>query len=382
MTFADLAQAIDNDALKDIILDRIRGAGHIPFVEFMEIALYHPSQGYYLACDPARDYQSSPNVHPIFGAVAASGLADLWRSLDRPARFDVLECGAGNGRLAAGILGWLARAEPDFYEAISYAVQDLVFDRPDAAERLERAGVPLDRVSVRRDLPSEPQIEGCILSNELLDALPFHRVQVHRERLLQVNVEAQGRALFDAPVEPSAEVSAHFNALGLAPADGCMAEVNLRAPAWMASAASALRRGYVLTFDYGYEASKLYAPWRKRGTMLTFYRHTSGDDPYLRVGRQDITASVDFTSVIRAAESAGLRTLGFTTQADLLLGLGIGEALAKPDPANMEGHFALRRAVVELTDSSGLGRIRVLLQGKGVAGEAPMAFRAPRRADG
>jgi SAM-dependent MidA family methyltransferase len=124
-----------------------------------------------------------------------------------------------------------------------------------------------------------------------------------------------------------------------------------------------LRRGYLLTLDYGYEAEQLYAPWRKRGTLLTFYRHTSGDDPYARIGRQDITASVDFTSVRRAGESAGLTTLGLVAQAQYLAGLGIGEVLAAgPSGSEMEAYYALRRAVIELTDTSGLGRIRVMIQ--------------------
>ena len=106
--------------------------------------------------------------------------------------------------------------------------------------------------------------------------------------------------------------------------------MNLEAPAWIARAANALTRGYVLTLDYGYEAPDLYASWRKRGTLLTFYRHTSSDDPYTHIGRQDITASVDFTTVRRAGEAAGLRTHGTTTQAELLANLGAGDLLAQP----------------------------------------------------
>jgi len=133
----------------------------------------------------------------------------------------------------------------------------------------------------------------------------------------------------------------------------------------MRHAARALRRGYVLTLDYGYEAPDLYAPWRKRGTLLTFYRHTSGDDPYVRIGRQDITASVDFTSVRRAGEEAGLTTLVTMPQSEFLAGLGIGDALASaPEPDQLESYYALRRAVMELTDPAGLGRITVLVMHK------------------
>ena len=171
--------------------------------------------------------------------------------------------------------------------------------------------------------------------------------------------------LVDVEAAPLPVVEQYFDELGVSPAEGCEAEANLAAPAWTRRAAGALRRGYLLTLDYGYEAEQLYASWRKRGTLLTFYRHTSGDDPYARIGRQDITASVDFTSVLRAGESAGLTTLGLVTQAEYLASLGIGEALAAgPSGSEMEAYYALRRAVIELTDTSGLGRIRVMIQQK------------------
>ena len=133
----------------------------------------------------------------------------------------------------------------------------------------------------------------------------------------------------------------------------------------------------MLTLDYGYEAESLYAPWRKRGTLLSFYRHTSGDDPYVRIGRQDLTASVDFTNVMRAGESEGLTTLGLTTQTDFLAALGIGYALQRPPaPGEIEAFYALRRGVMELIDPSGLGRIRVLVQGRGVPDELPRSLAA------
>ncbi len=156
-------------------------------------------------------------------------------------------------------------------------------------------------------------------------------------------------AFVDVEAEPRPEVTAHFDGLGVAPGDGCEAEVCLIAPAWMAHAAKALRRGYILTLDYGYEAPDLYAAWRKRGTLLTFYRHTSGDDPYARIGRQDITASVDFTSVRRAGEAQASRRSRPRPRTEYLAGLGIGEALASPpDPSQLEAYYALRRPSMEL----------------------------------
>ncbi len=366
MNLSDL-DATYNRELRDIIVGRIEATGPISFSEFYELVMYHPRYGYYFTQDPTQDFQSSPNVHPVFGACIARQLAEFWRRLDRPQRFDAFEAGAGPGKLAADILRYAANAEPDFYECLRYVVQDVTLGGSDAHQRLEAASLPADKVEVAAALPDSAVLEGCILSNELLDALPFRRLRKRDGHLYELLVGIENGAFADVEAEPRPEITAHFDGLGVGPGDGCEAEVCLIAPAWMAHAAKALRRGYVLTLDYGYEAPDLYASWRKRGTLLTFYRHTSGDDPYARIGRQDITASVDFTSVRRAGEAAGLTALATMPQDEYLAGLGIGEALSSPpDPSQLEAFYALRRSAMELIDPAGLGRIKVLIMGKDV----------------
>lgn len=358
------AAAAGNPDLREIIAVRIAEAGgSIGFDEFMSLALYHPRHGYYLTCDPTLDFQTSPQVHAVFGATLARQLAGFWREMGRPPRFDVLEAAAGNGRLATGILLAARLEEPGFAEALRYTLQDVTYvdsGPPQTVQDLLR-----DRVGWRADMPPAGSIEGCILSNELLDALPVQRLRRRDGKLLEVRVGMRDDAFVDVERPASEELEAHFADLGLTPGEGCEAEVCLRAPRWYAEAASALGRGFLLTLDYGYEAAELYAPWRKAGTLLTFYRHTSGADPYARVGYQDITAGVDFTTVRRAGEAAGLSTLLFTSQSEYLTALGIGEALAAGPPGgNLEAFYALRRAVIELTDPASLGRIRVLLQSR------------------
>jgi SAM-dependent MidA family methyltransferase len=140
----------------------------------------------------------------------------------------------------------------------------------------------------------------------------------------------------------------------------------------MTSVTAALRRGYVLTFDYGYEAEQLYAPWRRDGTLLCFYRQSAGSDPYQRIGKQDITSSVDFTTLRLTGEAAGLRTAGFTDQASFLTRLGIQAGLtAAGERAEMEEYFVRRQAMMALIDPARLGRIRVLCQSKDVD-DAPL----------
>jgi SAM-dependent MidA family methyltransferase len=359
--------AAESVPLKDSILAEIDARGSIPFADFMRLALYHPTYGYYFVQDPSRDYQSSPNVHPIFGAMLGRQLAELWRLLGQPQRFDTFEAGAGSGRLAANIIDYLEHDEPALARTIRYVVQDLTYQRNDATD-----AAPDDQLARVTDLPATPEIEGCIISNELLDALPFHRVRRRGGRLLEVQVGYGDGRFIDVEVAAGPAIEAYFRGLGIQPGEGCDAEVCLEASDWMARAARALRRGYILTLDYGYPAASLYAPWRKAGTLLTFYHHMSGEDPYARPGLQDITASVDLTSATLAGESAGLRTLGLTSQTQFLAALGIGEAVAKgPAGGDLEAYYALRRSVIELTDPSGLGRVSVLVQGKGVTNTLP-----------
>jgi SAM-dependent MidA family methyltransferase len=377
MVFSDVQATPENAALKDIILEAVGRAGRLPFSDFMELALYHPVHGYYVTQDPARDYQSSPNVHPIFGAVLASQIAEFWRLLGQPDCFQVFEAGAGRGELAADIVRWLRSHEPDLFDAIDYTIHDRALNMSAADETLARLGLPDDCLRVASGLPPEGSLVGCILTNELLDAFPVRRVIVDAGKLLELYVTAEGEAFREVADRPSPEVAAYFEALDLMPGEGCFAEVNLAAPAWMASASASLRRGYVLTLDYGYPAPELYAPWRRQGTLLTFYRHTSGEDPFVRIGRQDMTASVDFTTLTRAGEAAGLRTLGLTTQARFLSALGIWSALEGPRVERLESFFALRKAVTVLTDPAGLGRVKVLVQGKDVPDILPRGLREP-----
>ena len=363
-------RTLDNQSLKALIASKIHDEGPIGFDEYLRLALYHPVHGYYFACDPTLDYQSSPNVHAVFGAMLARQVADFWQALDRPPRFEIWEAAAGNLGLAADLLRGLQLEAPDLYDAVQYTAQDITLDESRLRQGIARLGLPEDRVRFAAELPQEPAIDGCIISNELLDALPFRRVRKRDGALYELKVGLDGESFIDVETEASIEVRDYFAALGIEPGDGCDAEVGLEARDWMTRAAKALSRGYVLTLDYGYEAPDLYAPWRRRGTLLTFHRHASDEDPYVRVGRQDITASVDFTTVRQAGERAGLRTYGSTTQGEFLGALGIGGLLSQPPAADeLTAYYALRRAVIELTQPTGLGRIRALIQGK----DAPVA---------
>lgn len=347
---------------------RIERDGPMTFRDFMAAALYHPRHGYYRTragvTGRGGDYVTSPEVHPVFGTLVARQLHELWQAMGSPARFDVVEQGAGRGLLARDVVR-AAASDAAFAAALRYTiVEPAPMLRDEQQRTIEDAGIAIDAVTWRDDLPGA--IEGVVLTNELLDAFPVHRVVRRGDELLEVFVAHDGARFVDdlRPLSDPA-IAAYFDALGLLPGDGCFAEVNIAAPAWLRDVAWRLTRGYVLTFDYGYEAPQLYAPWRRDGTLLCFAGQSASSDPYQRIGKQDITASIDFTTLRAAGEAAGLRTIATTDQSSFLVRLGIGEGVAEASGA-MEEYFARRGVVMALIDPGRLGRVTVLLQGKDV----------------
>jgi SAM-dependent MidA family methyltransferase len=376
----EFQSATDNQVLKDRIVSRIRAEGGIAFHDFMEMALYTPELGYYHSpgekMGTRGDYMTSPEVSSIFGTLVGRQLREMWEIMDRPASFLVVEGGAGSGSLARDILWWAERSAPEFRSSLDYTI----VESSEAMMAQQRSKLA-DAASViwSEDLPDD--IEGCILTNELLDAFPVHRVTVRDGTLHEIFVIWHEDGYFDEELRPPVpEVTAYFERLYVLPGEGCTAEVNLESINWMRSAGRALRRGYVMTFDYGYEAADMFAPWRSDGTLLCFYRHNPSSDPYVRIGKQDMTAHVDFTSLIAAGEEAGLATVALVTQSSFVEQMGIDQAMKPPEGADLEAYYTRRRQVTELLDPGGLGRIKLLVQSKNVPDAALTGLGGPSHA--
>lgn len=342
----------------------VRTSGRITFDRFMELALYHPSDGYYSGVEPRigpeGDYYTSTDVSPLFGATLGRQLHEMWTNMDRPGVFTVLEFGAAKGLLAADILGWVGAAHPDFYETIDYAI----VERSASLRAAERA--TLARLPVRwtdETTLSPGHLTGCVLSNEVADALPFHRVRQLEGRLCELWVVRSTDGFAEEPGEPSTPLLRRYlRSFGVTLAEGQTAEINLRAPGWMSSQVEWLRRGYTLTIDYGDTARALYGRRRPGGTLACYHRHSLNHEPFRQIGSQDITAHVNFTALARAAEEAGAAITGYTTQAYFLAAAGLGEALEwSAQRAATPREFERDRAAVEqLIRPDGLGGFRVL----------------------
>ncbi len=349
--------AIGNARLVRAIVDEMDG-GAISFQRFMELALYHPQYGYYRK--PGRvgkqgDFLTSPAIHPMFGWMVAAWCQSIWDSLGRPSPFHIIEPGAGDGTLAASILDWAAGRDDGFREAIRYVA--LEPNAPGADPRIDWC-LP----------PFEPVANGVVLANELFDAFPVRLFDAGSGRgPVEVFVRWDG----DRFVETAGNVTE----IDDAPSEGRF-EVNPGAYPAMRSLCRLVDRGAMLIFDYGYPQSELWAPWRTAGTLLCFYRHTAHENPYIHVGEQDLTTHVNFSELTAAVEDEGMRAFGPISQSAFLQGLG-GQSLVESARAEMAEYFARRRALEQLTDGAGLGRVRVLAATRGLDVTPPGFEEAP-----
>jgi SAM-dependent MidA family methyltransferase len=331
-----------NDDLIAKIRQRIRMDGRITFAAFMEMALYDPEYGYYTCgretVGTSGDFLTSPMMHHSFGQTIARWLEFAWRELGTPGNFDIVEMGAGKGLLRTVILDYLAENASDVRNAARYRIIEKSRSEPPAS----LSAIP------------DASITGCLFSNELVDALPVHLVTVEGGRLQEIFVSARGDRFIEEIDEPSTpDIPEYFDRLEIKLPEEYRTEVNLNALGWMNEVGSKLARGFVITIDYGYTADQYYSPDRRRGTLLCYYRHTWSEDPYARIGRQDITAHVDFTSLMHAGAASGLVATELTTQRDFLIQNGIREQIAGSDG---------RRAIMALIDPRGMGGFRVLVQ--------------------
>ena len=367
----DLEAAESDPELVAAIRDEIEQAGPISFARFMELALYHPVHGYYRSATarPGRggDFLTAPEAHPIFGRAIARHVDDAWRALGRPDGFTIRELGAGSGALAAAILSGLADDGSDLAAIARYRPVEVEPRRIDELrDRLAAAGVA-DRLEPDDGDP----IVGIVIANEVLDALPTHRVVGRGGRLLEILVGWRDGAFVDIESEPSTPaLEQRLATEGIQLADGQLAEICLAVDDWVAGVAAGLERGLVLLIDYGHPAAELYDGARRpAGTLAAYYAQRVHGDPYRAIGRQDLTAHVDITAVERAATAAGLLHLGTTTQGKFLAALGAGELLVdlqSGPEASLQAYLEARSALVRMIDPAAMGGFRVMSFGRGL----------------
>lgn len=361
--------------------EEITREGAIPFRRFMERALYDPAGGYYAsgraAIGKGGDFVTSVSIGPLFGRLVAVAFHGMWEQLGRPEHFTVVEQGGDKGDFAHDVLsaveGGVGVDGEDgerFAEALAYVlVEPLALNETRQRERLARWAAR-GRVRWMAALEALEPWTGVHFSNELLDAMPVHRIVRRDGRWREAYVAlGEGEALVwrDGPFsDPRLEAWLPW----LPEVEGYETEINLEALEWVETVAQRLERGYLLAADYGFSRPDFYLPERTKGTLAAYDRQQRSEAFLERPGEQDLTAHVEFTSLVERAERAGMTLAGFTDQHHWMVDVGrrlFVDATAALTPQEQRE----RRAFISLMHPSLMGRgFRFLALAKG----APLAL--------
>ncbi|MHB8919264.1 MAG: class I SAM-dependent methyltransferase [Desulfocucumaceae bacterium] len=360
------------------IVEEIITRGRVTFARYMDLALYHPTEGYYMrdagVIGAAGDFYTSTDVSPLFGKALASQMEEMWRLSGRPDPWTLLELGAGKGLLARDIMTHTAVEYHDFHRALGYRIIEkspaMVFRQKESLSGVIPPGGGIDWLEDLENLGQE-QVRGCFFSNELLDAFPVHRVFKDRGRFREIYVAYKEGGLREVPGDLSEkEIRDYVKQLPRDLEDGQAIEINLAMRGWLKKAARALEKGFILTIDYGDTARGLHSPGRPGGTIRSYRKHRLAESLYECPGDQDITAHVNFSDLSRWGEEAGLQPAGYTSQTYFLMNLGIMDYLKSPaeegfDPGLMKETLAVKKLIMP----EGMGTVfKVSAQCKGFAG--------------
>jgi SAM-dependent MidA family methyltransferase len=361
----------ESTPLTPILVERIRAHGPITFAEYMEACLYHPEHGYYSKAkqDPRRDYFTSVDVSPLFARLLARQFHELWTQLGRPEPFWLVEAGAGTGALAKQILDFAAESLGDFYAALSYVAVDRSAVRRGAHAQALELHAARGRVRSSADMP-DAITSGCIFSNEMLDAVPVHRVVLENGALRELYVAiGENRLCDEAGPLSSPALGDYFAEQGITLHEEQQAEVGLAAGEWIERAGRKITRGFVLTIDYGREGRELYDERHMRGTLLAYSRHRASEDYFRAPGEQDLTAHVNFTALDLWGRRGGLARTGLTSQTNFFLAIARHTHMAdlNAEGASEQEQTRSRLLFKTLIHPEGMGEtFQVFAQHKGI----------------
>ncbi len=355
----------------------IEQTGPLTFARFMELALYEETSGYYMkgegrsraAVSPigleGGDFFTAPCLSPLLARCLVRQLVEIDEHLGHPAVFHLVEMGPGDGALLRDMLRECEERHPSLLSRLAC----VLVERSPALRHRQRDTLSawtaheggIQWVDDLKHL-ADGSLTGLLFSNELVDAFPVHRIRMEQGGLRELYVTSRNDEFVEIAGEPSTPaLSSFLTDLGVDLPDGFTTEINLDAVQWMAQVARALDRGVVVTIDYGHTSRDYFSRERKNGTLMGYHHHTASTNPYTRVGEQDLTAHVNFSSLARAGERAGLTTMGLTNLTHFLMSLGIDDLLRDQDQES-----AMVQAAAQLLRHHGMGTtFKILIQHKG-----------------
>jgi SAM-dependent MidA family methyltransferase len=346
--------------LSEILKKKIGEEGPQSFRDFMEMALYYPDLGYYNSeknkIGKEGDYYTSPVLSSLFGELVGRQIEEMWILLDKKP-FTIVEYGAGTGALCSDILKYL-KNNPLLYDELKYCM----IEKSEAMQRKQKQILP-SKVSWYSTIKDLGLITGCILSNEVLDNFPVHKVKMKKE-LMEVFVSYDNG--FSEMLKPANQkLRNYLQEQGIVLPENYCTEINLDAIEWIKDVATHLAKGFVLTIDYGFSSAELYSPKRNSGTLICYKGHTVNSSLYSDIGKQDITAHVNFSALSCWGKKYDLQCSGFTTQAHFLRSLGLMNYLRKLELETPKNNRALIFQVHQLLMDMG-NKFKVLIQQKRV----------------
>jgi SAM-dependent MidA family methyltransferase len=349
--------------LSEIIIERIKKEGPLSFRDFMEIALYYPELGYYNSAQNKigadGDFYTSANLTAAFGAMIARQIEEMWLNLEKKP-FKIVEYGAGTGLLCHDILDYLKNNIP-LYEDLTYCI----IEKSASMREIQKKYLH-EKVSWYNTIQDITEINGCILSNELIDNFSVHQVIMENE-LKEVFVDYKEE--FIEILKPAKkELTDYLTALKVQLPEGFRTEINLEAVSWIKEVSQSLQKGYVITIDYGSLSSDLYNSRRSIGTLLCYYKHHKNDNPYQFIGQQDITTHINFSALAHWGSQFGMDCCGIVDQAQFLLALGIKEYQNSTLNKNSNNlALAMQESLINYRLLIDMGmKFKVLIQQKGL----------------
>ncbi len=350
-------------SLSEIIIEKIHKDGPISFRDFMEMSLYYPHLGYYTSPEDkigkSGDYFTSPYFTSLFGQMIGKQLEEMWNLLDKP-QFTVIEYGAGTGSLCYDILNQL-NCNEELYDKLNYCI----IEKSPVMRQNEKM-ILNEKVSWYNTINDIPMVTGCILSNEVADNFSVHQV-VMEDELMEVFIDYDNE--FIELLKPASEaLKDYMKQLNVILPKGFRTEINLEALEWIKEISAAIKKGFVITIDYGYPSSELYSDNKSSGTLICYNKHKINYGPYSNLGEQDITAHVNFTALKYWGLKNGLEFTGFTNQAHFLLALGLVDHLRKMEESGRYNNVSEKEKLFLIqTLLKDMGtKFKVLIQHKGI----------------
>jgi len=347
--------------LTEIIIEKIKKEGPISFRDYMDIALYHNTLGYYNSeqnkIGKKGDYFTSPVLSSLFGEMIGRQIEEMWEILGKKS-FTIIEYGAGTGALCFDILNYLKNNLP-LYSQLNYCIIEKI-----AKMRELEKNILHEKVSWYNSITEIPDLNGCILSNELLDNFPVHKV-IMKEELMEVFLDYHNDFI-EVLKSANENLKNYLREQNIVLPKDYATEINLQAINWIKEIVENLKSGFVLTIDYGFPAKELYNYKRNTGTLVCFKNHEVNYSPYSNIGGQDITVHVNFSALNHWGKKYGLEFTGFTTQDHFLRSLGLINYLRKlelsaADENSKASIFQIHKLLLDMGN-----KFKILIQQKNV----------------